>query len=57
MFIPDKRKKILEVFFKDPFQEVHLREIVRLSGVSRNNIDNSMRLFVKEDIWGWSNFL
>lgn len=51
MLIPDKRKKILEVFFKDPFQEVHLREAVRLSGVSRNNVDNSMRLFVKEDVF------
>jgi predicted nucleotidyltransferase len=51
MLIPDKRKKILEVFFKDPFQEVHLREAVRLSGVSRNNVDNSMRLFVKEDMF------
>lgn len=51
MFIPDKRKKILEVFFKEPFQEVHLREAVRLSGVSRNNVDNSMRLFVKEDMF------
>jgi predicted nucleotidyltransferase len=39
------------VFFKDPFQEVHLREAVRLSGVSRNNVDNSMRLFVKEDMF------
>ena len=51
MLIPDKRKKILEVFFKNPFQEVHLREAVRLSGVSRNNVDNSMRLFVKEDMF------
>ena len=51
MLIPDKRKKILEVFFKNPFQEVHLRETVRLSGVSRNNVDNSMRLFVKEDMF------
>ena len=51
MLIPDKRKKILEVFFKDPFKEVHLREVVRLSGVSLSNVDNSMRLFVKEDMF------
>lgn len=51
MLIPDKRKKILEVFFKDPFKEVHLREVVRLSGGSLTNVDNSMRLFVKEDIF------
>ena len=51
MLIPDKRKKILEVFFKDPFKEVHLREVVRLSKVSLTNVDNSMRLFVKEDMF------
>jgi len=51
MLIPIQRKKILEVFFKNPFEEVHLREVVRLSGVSLSNVDNSMRLFVKEDIF------
>lgn len=51
MMIPDQRKKILEVFFKDPFKEVHLREAVRLSGVSLANVDNSMRLFVKEGLF------
>ncbi len=51
MLIPLQRKKILEVFFKNPFEEVHLREAVRLSGVSLSNVDNSMRLFVKEDMF------
>jgi predicted nucleotidyltransferase len=51
MLIPAQRKKILEVFFKDPFKEVHLREVVRLSGVSLSNVDNSIRLFVKEDMF------
>ena len=51
MLIPDKRKKILEVFFKDPFKEVHLREVVRLSKGSLTNVDNSLRLFVKEDMF------
>lgn len=51
MLIPVQRKKILEVFFKDPFKEAHLREVVRLSGVSLSNVDNSMRLFVKEDMF------
>lgn len=51
MLIPKKRKKILEVFFKDPFKEVHLREVVRLSGGSLTNVDSSMRLFVKEDMF------
>ena len=51
MLIPIQRKKILEVFFKNPFEEVHLREAVRLSGVSLSNVDNSMRLFVKEDMF------
>ena len=51
MLIPSKRKKILEVFFKDPFKEIHLREIVRLSGVSLTNVDNSLRLFVNENMF------
>ncbi|MDP2938697.1 MAG: nucleotidyltransferase domain-containing protein [Candidatus Omnitrophota bacterium] len=51
MLIPVQRKKILDVFFKDPFKEAHLREVVRLSGVSLTNVDNSMRLFVKEDMF------
>ncbi len=51
MLIPVKRKKILEVFLKDPFKEIHLREIARLSKVSLNNVDNSMRLFIKDNIF------
>jgi len=51
MLIPLRRKKILEVFLKDPFKEIHMREIVRLSGVSLTNVDNSMRLFIKEDMF------
>lgn len=51
MLIPIQRKKILGVFFKNPFEEVHLRKVVRLSGVSLSNVDNSMRLFVKEDMF------
>ena len=51
MLIPLRRKKILEVFLKDPFKEIHMREIARLSGVSLNNVDNSLRLFVKDDMF------
>lgn len=51
MLIPVGRKKILDVFIKDPFKEIHLREIARLSKVSLNNVDNSMRLFVKDGIF------
>lgn len=51
MLIPAGRKKILEVFMKNPFQEVHLREIARLSRSSLSNVDNSMRLFVKNDMF------
>ncbi len=47
MFIPDRRKKILEVFMKDPFKEIHLREIARLSKVSLTNVDNAVRLLLK----------
>jgi len=51
MLIPIKREKILEIFLKAPFKEIHLREIARLSGVSVNNVDNSLRLFVKDNIF------
>lgn len=51
MLIPAGRKKILEIFLKDPFKEIHLREIARLSKSSIANVDNSMRLFVKNDIF------
>jgi predicted nucleotidyltransferase len=51
MLIPLRRRKILEVFLKDPFKEIHLREIARLSKVSLNNVDNSLRLFVKDDMF------
>ncbi len=51
MLIPAGRRKILEVFLKNPFQEVHLREIARLSKASLTNVDNSMKLFVKNDMF------
>ena len=51
MLIPDGRKKILKVFLKDPSKEIHLREIARLSKSSLANVDNSMRLFVKNDMF------
>ena len=51
MLIPAGRKKILEVFLKEPFKEVHLRELARISKVSRNNVDNSMKLFVKDNMF------
>jgi predicted nucleotidyltransferase len=51
MLIPAGRKKILEIFLKDPFTEIHLREIARLSKSSIANVDNSMRLLVKNDIF------
>lgn len=51
MLIPTRRKKILEVFLKDPFKEVHLREIARQSKSSLTNVDNSMKLFVKNEMF------
>ena len=51
MLIPAGRKKMLEIFLKDPFKEIHLREIARLSKSSLTNVDNSMRLFVKNDMF------
>jgi len=51
MFIPKGRKKIIKVFLNAPFEEKHLREISRLSGASLTNVDNSLRLFVKEGLF------
>lgn len=51
MLIPAGRKKILTVFLNDPFKEIHLREIARLSKSSLANVDNSMRLFVKNNMF------
>ncbi|MCG2711479.1 MAG: nucleotidyltransferase domain-containing protein [Candidatus Omnitrophica bacterium] len=51
MLIPVGRKKILEVFMKNPFKEIHLREIARLSKVSLTNADSSLKLFVKNDVF------
>jgi len=39
------------VFLKDPFKEIHLRELARLSGVSLNNVSSSLHLFVKEGMF------
>ena len=51
MLIPLQRKKIVAVFMSDPAKEIHLREISRLSKVSLNNVNNTMRQFVKEDLF------
>jgi len=37
MLIPVGRKKISKVFIENPFKEIHLREIARLSKVSLTN--------------------
>ncbi len=51
MLIPKGRKKILEVFMANPSKEIHLREVARLSKSSLTNVDNSLRLFVKEGMF------
>ncbi|MDP3791396.1 MAG: nucleotidyltransferase domain-containing protein [Candidatus Omnitrophota bacterium] len=51
MLIPLQRKKILEIFMSDPSGEIHLREISRLSKVSLNNVNNTMRQFVKDGLF------
>jgi predicted nucleotidyltransferase len=51
MLMPEGRKKILEIFLKDPFTEIHLREIARLSNSSLTNVAKSMRLLVKNNIF------
>jgi len=51
MLIPLQRKKILEVFMRDPAKEIHLRETSRLSKVSLNNVSDTMRHFVKDGLF------
>lgn len=51
MVIPAGRKKILDVFLRDPFKEIHLREISRLAKTSLNNVNSSMRLFLKNGMF------
>jgi len=51
MFIPKRKKKILEVFLSQPFKEIHLREIARLSEVSLSHVKDSLHNFVAEDIF------
>lgn len=51
MLIPIQRKKILEVFMSDPAKEIHLREISRFSKVSLNNVNNTLRQFVKDGLF------
>lgn len=51
MLIPDGRKNILKVFFNEPFREIHLREISRLAKASLTNVDNTMRLLVKNGLF------
>ena len=51
MLIPIQRRKILEVFVSDPAKEIHLREISRLSKASLNNVNNTLRQFVKDGLF------
>lgn len=51
MLIPIQRKKILDVFMREPAKEIHLREISRLSKVSLNNVNNTMKQFVKDGLF------
>jgi predicted nucleotidyltransferase len=51
MLIPIQRKKILDVFMRDPAKEIHLREISRLSKVSLNNVNSTMQQFVKDGLF------
>jgi len=51
MLIPIQRKKILDVFIKNPAKEIHLREISRLSKVSLNNVNDTLRQFTKDSLF------
>ena len=51
MLIPPQRNKILDVFMSDPADEIHMREISRLSKVSLNNVNDTLRQFVKDGLF------
>ena len=51
MIIPEQRKKILEIFLKNPFDTVHLRKISEISKVSLNNVSKTMELYVEQDLF------
>ncbi len=51
MLIPVQRKKILEVFMRDPAKEIHLRELSRISKVSLNNVNDTLRQFAKDGLF------
>ncbi len=51
MLIPLQRRKILEIFMSDSEREIHLRGISRLSKVSLNNVNDTMRQFVKDGLF------
>ena len=51
MLIPAQREKMLKIFMSDPGKEAHLREISRLSKVSLNNVNNTLRQFAKNGLF------
>ena len=51
MTIPEKRRQILETFMKEPFEEIHLREIARRSKVSLNNVKSAMFSFEEQKMF------
>ena len=51
MLIPAVRKRMLMVFWEDPFKEIHLRELARRSKSSATNVASSMQTFVKEGLF------
>lgn len=51
MIIPEQRKKILEIFLKNPFDEVHIRKISEVSKVSLSNVSKTMELYVEHDLF------
>ena len=51
MIIPEQRKKILEIFLKNPFDELHIRKISEISKVSLSNVSKTMELYVEHDLF------
>lgn len=50
MLLPKGKEKILNLFFNDPYGEIHQREISRVAKVPLDNVNKYLRSFVEQGI-------
>lgn len=50
MLLPKGKEKILNLFFNDPYGEIHQREISRIAKVPLDNVNKYLRSFVGQGI-------